>query len=571
MAAINHAPGTSPSDRSRAVLELIHGWLSQPGAERSSLVDLVRDLAEAFAASAAGVAVLTDGAVLVREAVGAGPESQGALPWVEQPGLLAEVRRSVSALSVPSRQGRMFLCTAVQPRGACGWLFWVEAEAGRTWSPAESAALALAGQAAVRWLEAQDAGPAWAHQLEHAAQQRRLEDAAVWTRRLAHDYGNVLTSILGFTELSLSQLSDSSPLRRYLSEVHRGAQQGALLTERLRLFARRPASSGQATFLGHVLAQQRERFANEGPAVELRLDLPANLPPVALGSDALQDVLGPLLDNAREAIAQKGRVTVTAQFVQLSSVDCLALWGSPGPGPQVCVEISDTGCGLTADAEAKLFREPFFTNKPRHRGLGLATVYGVLVSNRSGFALLPGPQGGVIARVYLPIAAGALLPARPAGAGGAPAPARCPPAPAGRAGTEGKILVVDDDPGVLEMVSDTLRQVGYRVQTAASAAEAVALVGASRMQPFNLVLSDIVMEPTSGVELARQLLCRDANLRLLFMSGEVSQESLRGDLGGQPFELLAKPFRVDGLLRAVHKALQDPPRPDPLARVPLKT
>src|SRR5262249_57507379 len=268
----------------------------------------------------------------------------------------------------------------------------------------------------------EEGGPRWAQRVEDAGEEGGLEDAAVWTRRLAHDYGNVLTSILGFTELSLLQVSDNSPLRRYLSEIHRGAQQGALLTDRLRLFARRPEPSRQATPLGPVLAQQRERFASAGPAVELQLDIPANLPPVAVAADALGDILSPLLDNAREAIDQQGRVTMTVSLVRLSSAHCLALWGRADPGPHVRIEISDTGCGLTADVQARLFREPFFTNKPRHRGLGLATVYGVLVSNRGGFRLRPGQKGGVVARVYLPLPPDLVLPPPP------PQPAP-PPAP----------------------------------------------------------------------------------------------------------------------------------------------
>src|SRR5205823_4355963 len=134
----------------------------------------------------------------------------------------------------------------------------------------------------------------------------------------------------------------------------------------------------------------------------------------------------------------KGRVTLTARLVRLSSAECLTLWGSARPGPHVCLEISDTGCGLSADAQAKLFREPFFTNKPRHRGLGLATVYGVLTSHRGGFRLLPGAQGGVTARVYLPLAAGVVLPplaSALAEVATAAAPARCPSAEAGRART----------------------------------------------------------------------------------------------------------------------------------------
>jgi signal transduction histidine kinase len=450
MAAINHVPGTSPPDRSRDVLDLVHGWLARPDENGGSLVDLLRNLATAFAASAAGVAGLTDG-FLVREADRAEQARSAALPWVERPELLVEVRQAPSAVAVQSSQGRPFLCAAAQRRDSSGWLLWLEGTAGREWTPAEAAALVLAGQTAVRWLETgANNVPTWARQLDHAARQRRLEDIAVWTRRLAHDYGNVLTSILGFTELSLAQTPDNSSVRRYLGEVHRGAQQGAQLTDRYRLFARRPPPSGQPTLLDSVLVEQQKRLTGWGPDVELKVEVPGDLPPVGVSAEALHDVLGALLDNAREAIERKGRVTVQGRLVGLSSANCLGLWGSARPGPHVRLDITDTGCGLAPDVPSRLFREPFFTNKPRHRGLGLATVYGVLTSNRGGFRLLPHPEGGLTARVYLPVAAGVVLP---------------PVAPEAEGdedqiGADGKRPVVEENHGVLEMVRGALPQVG---------------------------------------------------------------------------------------------------------------
>src|SRR5262249_304541 len=112
-------------------------------------------------------------------------------------------------------------------------------------------------------------------------------------------------------------------IKRYLGEVHRAAQQGAVLTNRLRLFARRPAPSGQTTAPGKVLAGLRKRAEGWGPEVELRLDVPDDLPPVALTAESVHDVLAELLDNAREAIEQKGRVTVTARLAWLSPADRL--------------------------------------------------------------------------------------------------------------------------------------------------------------------------------------------------------------------------------------------------------
>jgi signal transduction histidine kinase/CheY-like chemotaxis protein len=557
MAAVHQASRTAPADHSRAVLDFLHGLLAQSDTPSPSLTELLHNLAGAFVAAGAGLVEFADGATF-RERL---PETATppALPWVERPDLLSKVSASTTGMVVRSADVP-FLCVPVCPREGAAWMLWLEGKAGQSWTAAESAALTLAAGVLARWLgpePTRNNAPAWALQLEQAARQRRLEDIALVTRRLAHDYGNVLTSILGFTELSLAQLPGDSPLKRYLGEVHRGCQQGSLLTQRLRLFARRPPSAASPpTPLAVALAEHKARSVDWASDVELILDVPDDLPPVALGGDQLYEVLSALLDNAAEAIEGEGRVTLTARTADLTRDECLLLWGNPAPGPVVRVDISDTGPGLSPDARARLFREPFFTNKPRHRGLGLAIVYGILHSQKGGFCLEDSPGTGkgrgVTARVYLPAAA-----------------VETPAIPAGQSVKE-SILVVDDDPQVLHMVSEALRRVGYRVQTATSAAEALALCTPSRGQstvPFELIVSDVVMPQTTGVELARRLLSRDDRVRLLFMSGMVGTETLRrdladlGDLGdlGRDVGLLPKPFPVETLLRAVRTALASPP------------
>jgi signal transduction histidine kinase len=202
----------------------------------------------------------------------------------------------------------------------------------------------------------------------------------------------------------LSQLTSDSPLKRYLAEVHRGCQQGALLTQRLRLFARRSSPGAHMGMLSAAVAEQRARLANWSRDIDFRLEAADGLPPVALAPDQLHELLAPLLDNACEASAGKGRVTLTARPVRLEQQECLELWGSAAPGPYVRVDICDTGDGLSAEARARLFREPFYTSKPRHRGLGLVIAYGILRSNRGGLRLEDNPGGGVTASVYLPTA-----------------------------------------------------------------------------------------------------------------------------------------------------------------------
>ncbi len=117
------------------------------------------------------------------------------------------------------------------------------------------------------------------------------------------------------------------------------------------------------------------------------------------------------------------------------------------------------------------------------------------------------------------------------------------------------MLVVDDDPLVLSFVRATLEQAGYRVNAVSTAEEALRSYTAARIEPFQLVVSDVLMPQVSGVDLARQLLQRDANVRLLFMSGQVSRDLGQHDLAGR-FDLLPKPFHPEGLLRAVRTAIE---------------
>src|SRR5262249_8783800 len=121
--------------------------------------------------------------------------------------------------------------------------------------------------------------------------------------------------------------------------------------------------------------------------------------------EQLVEVLGAVLDNAREAISGPGRVTLTARARALAHADCLDLLGNPSPGTFVEVEVTDSGNGLSPDARDRLFREPFFTNKVRHRGLGLLVAYGVLCVHRGGLCLESPPGQGVRVRLYLPVAA----------------------------------------------------------------------------------------------------------------------------------------------------------------------
>jgi len=270
--------------------------------------------------------------------------------------------------------------------------------------------------------------------------------------------------------------------------------------------------------------------------VALHVALPPHLPPLALDGESLREALGQLLDNAREAIAGQGVVTLSARVADLTEPECQELLGNTSPGPHVEITIADSGCGLSPETRRRLFAELFFSTKLRHRGLGLAVVYGILQTYRGGLRFGPDPEQGTAVRVFLP----ALAPVAQPGTERA---------------TTARVLVVDDDPLTLRFLCSVLEAAGYRVQAAGGAAEALDLYTAGP-EPFDLVLTDIVMPKANGFELVRRLQGRDAAVNVLFVSSHRSGPDWPPEDVLRQFDRLQKPFRPEVLLRAVRRALE---------------
>jgi two-component system cell cycle sensor histidine kinase/response regulator CckA len=437
------------------------------------------------------------------------------------------------------------LISAAAAPGETGWLLWVEDSQRESWEHPLPSALALAAQALVRRQISEEAQARWSTQVDRIARQQRLEGAAAVARRLAHDFGNILTGILGFSELSLTQnVSPDSALHRYLMEVYRGAQAGASFTHQLRLFSRRHPVTPRPTDLASVIHDEETRVRLLWADSPYRFALSDDLPPLAIDADHLRQILAALLDNAREAAGPTGTVQFNARLTRLTADDCLDFYGDPRPGEHVELIVTDDGPGIAAEVRNRLFAEPFLTTKPRRRGLGLATVYGILHAHHGGIRLSAGPQGGIWARAVLPVACAEAPPSE------AEPPAIAPGE---------KVLVVDDDPRVLQFVASALERAGYRVQAVGSACEALDCYEAASKDPFSLVLSDVLMPEVNGVDLARRLRGKNPDVRVLFMSGHVGPDFPRQELEGWQFELLPKPFRVEGLLKAVRGALDRNP------------
>jgi signal transduction histidine kinase len=233
----------------------------------------------------------------------------------------------------------------------------------------------------------------------------RLEDAGRVAGRVAHDLDNVFQGVTGFASLALESLPAGSPASQNLREVESSAKHGLRFCAQLHQLSRggqaRPLPSSIAGSLNREVARIQAAF----PTVRFEVDALATLPTVSVEGGGLQAILGHLLENAAEASPKGGTVKAVATLVELAPAELRNFLGCPTTGPHVEVKIIDTGSGVTDEAKRRMFIEPFFTTKFRHRGLSLAVVYRMLYAHRGGVQVDGQPGKGTTIRVVFPLAA----------------------------------------------------------------------------------------------------------------------------------------------------------------------
>lgn len=443
------------------------------------------------------------------------------LPWQSDAELRERIRNSQSA-EIHADQGHAWLITRI---GGEALVAWARRSGARHFSETDRWTWLFAGAALARWCSLDALAPL----------QRRLEESAVVTGRLTHDFGNYLTGILGFTELSVSQVAADSLLYRYLQEVLQGARHGADWVRRLHQFCRRGSTATWPTMLSNVLAGEEARLrAADVQGMRWQTDVPGDLPLLGMDDDAVRTVLAELVNNACQACNGQGTLTFTARVRELVAADCRELLGPVQPGNHVELVVADDGPGIAADIKIKLFHELFFSTKPRHRGLGLLVVYGILHRFRGGLRLAPAENQGTAVHVYIPAAAleGPTL-----------APGDAP-----------HVLLVHADAMLVEIMRRILEARGYRVSVAASASAILTIYGASRSD-FSIVVMDVAKPPQSGFDLARRILDRDADANFLFLHTQTAFHGHREEELLQRFPLLRWPQTPQSFLSAIAAAL----------------
>jgi signal transduction histidine kinase len=234
---------------------------------------------------------------------------------------------------------------------------------------------------------------------------QRLNDGAILAGRMAHDFDNLWTGILGFTDLTLPLLPPQSSEHQYVGEVATIGQRGIQMTSQLHQFSRSGACKPMPTSVSGVVNREQGRLKNIlNGRIRFSHDVPADLPMVALETGALQIVLSHLLDNAVESIANMGTLRIESRSIELSHLEAARYNGNVSAGSYVSIRITDSGSGIRDEVKRRLFHEPFYTTKPRHRGLGLAITYRILHAHQGGLILETEVGKGTSVCVVLPVA-----------------------------------------------------------------------------------------------------------------------------------------------------------------------
>jgi signal transduction histidine kinase len=230
----------------------------------------------------------------------------------------------------------------------------------------------------------------------------RLDDAARLCGRLGHDFDNILMGLLGFAELARAQVQSGTRAATYLDEMFTVAETAREVTRQLHLFNRCGRPNPFPTGLADVCDRNGLRETLGLPAnVEVRTALQEDLPKVGISPDTLAAIVGQLVRNAAEAMPEGGPVVLTARPVSVSERIVDMLPAPIEPGGYVELTVADAGAGVPADFLHRIGREPFVTNKPRHRGLGLPTVLRALQAHGGGLRIESSSHGTAVV-VYLP-------------------------------------------------------------------------------------------------------------------------------------------------------------------------
>ncbi len=422
----------------------------------------------------------------------------------------------------------------------------------REWQADELRTLSLAGgvvTTALRRLKAESDRERLQLQLQ---QSLKMEAVGKLSGGIAHDFNNMLLPIIGYADMVTMRLPEDDASHAELREIKRAAERATALTRQLLAFSRKQVSRKTVFDLNENLGQMSRMLSRIiGEDIQLQMALAPGMVSLRADQGQIEQIIMNLVINARDAMPQGGNIAVRTMVVDASQFPVPLFTGTASTGKFAVLTVSDTGCGIPPETRDHIF-EPFFTTKGAEgTGLGLSVVYGIVQDHQGGIDLYSAPGQGTTFHVFLPAADEALIQPHPAGkTTGNHSAVRF-------RGHGERVLLIEDEEAVNQLVRTALSQNGYKVTSAATAKEARARFDESN-GAFEMVLSDAVLPDGNGLQLVDAFLRVNPAIRALVSSGYTDKHSLLEMARTRRVSFLPKPYSLPELFQTVAEVLVNP-------------
>jgi PAS domain S-box-containing protein len=377
---------------------------------------------------------------------------------------------------------------------------------------------------------------------EALLQSQKMEAVGQLTGGIAHDFNNLLTGIVGSLDLLQTRLNQgrTDNVARYINAAMTSANRAAALTHRLLAFARRQPLIPKSVDANQLVVSLEDLLRRTiGETIDLGIVASDDLWCTLCDPNQLESALLNLAINARDAMPDGGKLTISTTNARLDGVtaDTPAL----APGDYICIDVTDTGIGMSAEVAARAF-DPFFTTKPigQGTGLGLSMIYG-FARQSNGHATIDSRIGkGTSVRLYLPRHHGDAATEHAAAARAAE-----------HAATGETVLVVEDEPVVRAVILEMLGEQGYRTLEAVDGPSGLRLLrGNARV---DLLVTDVGLPGMNGRQLADQARETRPNLKILFITGYAESAAIANGFLQPGMEMITKPFDLENLSQRIRR------------------
>ncbi|MGM0654534.1 MAG: PAS domain S-box protein [Thermodesulfobacteriota bacterium] len=377
------------------------------------------------------------------------------------------------------------------------------------------------------------------------SQAQKMESVGRLAGGVAHDFNNMLNIILGNTEMAIEDIAPDDPVHGNLGEILSAAKRSADITRQLLAFSRKQTIAPKILNLNDTIESMLRMLRRLiGEDIDLAWLPGANIRQVRMDPSQIDQILANLCVNARDAIADVGKITIETGNTTVDSA-YFATHSGFVAGDFVLLAVSDDGCGMDQETMSKMF-EPFFSTKEvgKGTGLGLATVYGIVKQNDGFINVYSEPDQGTTFRIYLPQYRGE-----------ADNPEKKTADKIDMDGNE-TILLVEDEPSILRMTRIMLERMGYTILAAGTPGEAIALAR-EHAGEIHMLMTDVVMPEMNGRDLAKNLLSLYPDLKRLFMSGYTANVIAHHGVLDEGVQFIHKPFSKQALAIKVRKVLDE--------------